>query len=350
MFNDNRVSVVIVTYNSGKYILSCLESVVGSRNIHLEEVVVVDNASRDNTVEAIQKVFEKDSRVKIIRLHKNMGFPYACNLGVACVRSRYVVLMNPDTTVDPYCFASLLAATSGDNQTAAVQPKILNPRGYIDSAGGLMDILGRSLHIGTFEKDQGQYDRPRDIFYACFACAMVRRDVYMMLGGMDSRFFLYNEDLDFCWRCWLAGYRVLYAPKAIAYHVGQHATRKLPYQAIYFGRRNRLYTVFTNYPLPVGISVSLLLLTFYLVHGLLSVMRDKVEARLTFRIAYSFFRDLKYLAEKRLSLARRRSLSEMLVYRLITFKLVRLRLYLARLQRSNPCSYNGARNSPEHVS
>ncbi|PLJ78184.1 glycosyltransferase family 2 protein [Infirmifilum sp. SLHALR2] len=334
---DNTVSVVIVTHNAGKYILPCLVSVLSSRNIHLEDVIVVDNASQDSTVDTIQRVFGKDSRVKIIRLHKNMGFPYACNLGIAHAHSKYVVLMNPDAIADPYCFANLLAIISSDGQVAVAQPKIVHPGGYIDSAGGLMDLLGHGFHIGKLQRDQGQYDRSRDIFYATFACAMLRRDIYLRLGGMDPRFFLYNEDLDFCWRCWLAGYRIIYAPNAIAYHVGQHITKKLPYQAIYFGRRNRLYTVFTNYPLLVGIVASLLLLAFYIDLSFLSVIRgDKIEARLTLRIVYKFFRDLKYLTRKKLSLVRRRHLSEILARRLITFKLVGLKLYLTGLYRRQP--------------
>lgn len=328
------VSVVVVTYNASSYIIPCLKSVLGSRGVAIEEVLVVDNNSSDNTLELVKKYFGSDPRVKIVRLRRNMGFPYACNVGVRLARGRYVVLMNPDVVVDPYCFARLAEFLSQNSDVAVVQPKLLKPGGYIDGVGGVMDFLGHGFHLGMYERDSGQYGEPRDILYASFACAMVRRDVYLRLGGMDPRFFLYNEDLDFCWRAWLAGYRVVYVPGAVAYHVGQHSTRRIPYRALYFGRRNRLYTIFTNYPLPAAVVASLMLMALYLVLGVKAALSDPYEARLTFRILARFFRDLKYLAGRRAATPRRASLTGMLRRGLVTFRLVGLRLHLAGLYRA----------------
>ena len=329
----DKVSVVIVTYNSEKYIKSCLKSVINSHRVNIEDIILVDNASQDNTVRIARETFGKDSRVKIIQLGKNLGFPYASNIGIANTHSKYIVLVNPDVVVDPYCFYSLLSTMSKDERIAASQPKILHPGGYIDGVGGIMDFLGHGFHIGKFEKDIGQYDKPREILYACFACAMIRRGVYLRLGGMDPRYFLYNEDLDFCWRSWLAGYRVVYVPEAVAYHIGQHATSKLPYHAIYFGRRNRLFTIFANYPLLVSIITSFILLGFYVLLGVGSTIKDKAEARLTLKIITEFFRSLKYLSKKRNSLLRKTNLKTFIRKGLITFRLVGLRLYLAKLYR-----------------
>ncbi|MEZ0344936.1 MAG: glycosyltransferase family 2 protein [Infirmifilum sp.] len=333
MSETPRVSVVIVTYNAGKYVIPSLRSVLASHGAVVDEVIVVDNSSSDDTMSLVEKHFGRDLKVRVVRLRRNFGFPLACNIGVDSAKNRFVVCMNPDVVVEPDCFAKLVEAILGDESIAVVQPKILHPGGYIDSAGGVMDVLGHGFHIGKFERDHGQYDEPRDILYASFACAMVRRDVYLKLGGMDPRYFLYNEDLDFCWRSWLAGYRVVYVPNAIAYHVGQHATRRLPYHALYFGRRNRLYTIFTNYPLPLAITASLLLLGFYVGLGMLSIMRDRVEARLTLRIMSRFFRDLGYLTMKRTGLARRRGFFEIARRGLVSFKLMGLRLYLVKLYR-----------------
>ncbi|ADI32007.1 glycosyltransferase family 2 protein [Staphylothermus hellenicus] len=332
---DEEISVVVVTYNSSSYIIPCLKSILNSRNTALKEVIIIDNNSADNTLGLVKKHFGNDPRVKVVSLHRNMGFPYACNVGVRLARSRYVVLMNPDVVVDPYCFARLAEFLSRNSDVVAVQPKLLHPAGYIDGVGGVMDVLGHGFHLGMYEKDTGQYERPREILYACFACAMVKRDVYLRLGGMDPRFFLYSEDLDFGWRCWLAGYRVMYVPGAIAYHVGQHATKKLPYHAIYFGRRNRLYTVFTNYPLFLGIIASIILLALYIGLGFYSmiIVRDKVEARLVLRIIVKFLKDLKYLVMKRKRIIRRRSFLEFIRKSLISTQLVGLKLYLAKLYR-----------------
>ncbi len=329
MPNVARVSVVIVTYNAGKYIESCLKNVMNSYSV--DEVIIVDNASYDNTIEVVRKNFgSNNSRLRIIRLRRNLGFPFACNIGVLQARNQYVVLMNPDVFVDPNCIDELASFLDRNSDIVFVQPKILSPKGYIDGVGGLMDILGHGYHIGKYERDRGQYNESRDIMYACFACTMVRRDIYLKLGGMDPRYFLYNEDLDIGWRAWLAGYRVSYVPGAIAYHVGQHATKKLPYHTIYFSRRNRLYTIYTNYPIPINIITSFVLIGFYIILGIFSSIRDKVEARITLRVISRFFRNLKYLARRRLLIVRKRRFIYLIRSGLISLKFVGLRLYLAK--------------------
>jgi len=328
-----KVSIVIITHNAERYIVPCLRSVLGSRGVVIDKIVIVDNASNDTTLNLINRYFSFDSRIEVLKLHRNVGYPLACNIGVAHVNTEFVVFMNPDVIVEPYCFANLSSYMSRNEEVVVTQPKILHPGNYIDSVGGLMDILGHGFHVGKYERDRGQYDEPRDILYACFACVMVRRDVYLRLGGMDPRYFLYNEDLDFCLRCWLAGYRVVYVPEAVAYHVGQHATKRIPYHAIYFGRRNRLYTVFADYPMIYALTATALLLALYMGLCIASGVSDRYESRLMLRIVSRFFKDLRYLVRKRLSIPRRRSFSELLERKLIAPSLVGLRLYLARLYR-----------------
>ena len=328
------VSVVLVTYNADKHIVPCLKSVLSSRGVVVDEVIVVDNASSDDTVPFIEEYFGADPRVKVVRLHKNLGFPLACNIGVINARNEFVVIMNPDTLVEPDCFYKIIVAMLNDERFAIAQPKILHPTGYIDSTGGLMDFLGHGYHIGKFEIDNGQYDSFREVFYATFAYTMVRRNIYLRLACMDSRYYLYNEDLDFCWRVWLSGYKVIYIPDAVVYHVGHHATSKLPYHAIYFGRRNRLFSIFTNYPLLVGIVTSFILLGFYIMLGVKSTLKDKVEARLELKIVADFFRHLKYLTRKRRYIIRNIGLMTLIKKGFITFKLIGLRLYLAKYYRS----------------
>jgi len=336
MDKTHKISVIVVTHNARRYIVPCLRSVLDSRGVIVDRVVVVDNASSDDTVDLVERHFSSDPRVKVVRLRRNVGYPLACNIGVTHVGTEFVVLMNPDVVVDPYCFANLASYMSRDEKIAVAQPKILHPGGYIDSAGGLMDLLGHGFHIGKFERDHGQYDSPRDILYACFACAMVRRGVYLRLGGMDSRYFLYNEDLDFCWRCWLASYHVAYVPSAVAYHVGQHATRRVPYHAIYFGRRNRLFTIFTNYSLPLGMLSSVLLASLYAVLIPYAAARgDRVESRIMIDVLVSVVGHLRYLVRRRALTSSFRRVGDFELVRrgLITLRLVGLVLFMGKLYR-----------------
>jgi hypothetical protein len=169
-----------------------------------------------------------------------------------------------------------------------------------------------------------------------FACAMVRRSVYLRLGGMDSMYLLYSEDLNFCWRCWLSGYRVVYAPSAIAYHVGQHATRRVPYHAIYFGRRNRLLTVLANYSLPLALFSATMLYTLYVASTIGALLlKDPYEARVMYRLLSSLPKYIRYAIRKRVfvsGLLRVGDL-ELLKRELIIPKVVGIKLYLGRLYR-----------------
>lgn len=328
------VSVIVITYNADKYIVPCLKSVLNSRGVVVDEIIVVDNASSDDTVSLIEEYFSSDTKVKVVRLRKNLGFPLACNVSVARARNELVMLMNPDVVVDPYCFARLVEVLSGNDNVAVAQPKILHLGGYIDSAGGMMDVLGHGSHIGKFERDYGLYDEPSDILYATFACAMVRRSIYLRHGGMDSRYFLYNEDLDFCWRSRLSGYQVVYVPKAVAYHIGQHVTKKAPYHSLYFGRRNRLFTIFTNYSLPLNIITSGILTSLYIALIPYSIIRgDKMESRIMIYMLMNIPKHMKYLAYKRFLVSRLRKLGDFTLIRrgLITTKLIGLRLFLTEL-------------------
>lgn len=340
-----KISVVIVTYNAANYIIPAIRSILKSRDIVIEEVIIVDNASSDSTIDYIKSHYGSDPRIKIIQLGKNVGFPLASNIGVAEANSDLVVIMNPDVIVSPSCLSNLAKIFYNERGVAIVQPKILHPGNYIDSAGGLMDILGHGFHIGKFEHDKNQYNELKEILYATFACVMVRRDIYLSLGGMDPRYFLYNEDLDISWRSWLLGFKVLYQPQAIAYHVGQHATKKIPYPALYFGRRNRLYTIFANHPLWLALPVTAILLFLYVGLAIKSMLIDRYESRITLEIIKNFMKNIRYLAIKRSYVIRKRSNIELVRKGLITLKLVGLKLHFRDLYRKQLKLYNQINSS-----
>jgi len=140
---------------------------------------------------------------------------------------------------------------------------------------------------------------------------MVRRSVYLGLNGMGSGYFLYDEDLDFCWRCRLTSYYDVYVLSTVAYHVGKHATQELPYYAIYFGRRNRLFNVFTNYSLPLSLLCSMILAPLYVITiPYVAVRRDRVKSRIMVEVLVSMVRHLRYLVRRRKFISRIRRVSD----------------------------------------
>ena len=338
MINMERpgVSVIIVTYNSAKYIEKCLNSLrinLGPR----DEIIIVDNNSSDNTIETILRM--KLPRLRVLKLRKNVGFPLACNIGALEARNNILLFINPDIVLGEDCINKLVDALIEYSDIGEVQPKIYNAyTGLLDGVGGFMDILGHGFHLGEGEPDLGQYNERMNILYATFACAMIYRKLFFRIGGMDSLYFLYNEDLDLALRIWLHGYRAIYVPEAIAYHIGQHSTRRRPYVSLYFGRRNRLLTIAATYPWPLVLVTIPVLGAVYIAGSIFSRIRgkDKVDSFTFIKALISLWKKRSHILNKRLlvkSIARKNSLYDLLKMKLITTKLVGLILYIRGVYR-----------------
>ena len=332
------VSVIIVTYNSAKYIGKCLESLKHGLQSN-DEVIIVDNNSSDNTLEIISRLNIENLRV--LKLRKNIGFPLACNIGAIEAKNNLLLFMNPDVIVPSgECIDKLVENFMKYKDVGGVQPKIYNAyTKLIDGVGGFMDILGHGFHLGEGEVDRGQYDEKMNILYATFACAMVEKRVYFKAGGMDNYFFLYNEDLDLALRIWLLGYRIVYEPRASAYHIGQHSTKRKPYISLYFGRRNRLLTVASTYPILIALIAISLLIATYVIGSFISwaVSRDKKDSFTFIKSVLGLWRNRDYIRLKRTfiaSLPKKNTFYDLLRMGLIKTKLIGLTLYIRGVYRS----------------
>jgi len=216
------VSIIIVSYNSREYIERCLDSVQKILYPRFE-VIVVDNASTDGSAEVIRR---KYSFVKLICLPKNIGFAAANNLGFIMSKGDFIFLLNPDTEVDPTCLRWLVDAMLRDQEIGVCGAKILllDRRNIIQHAGGKYHPIGISIDRGVLEVDKGQYDKVEEVTFVCGAAMLIRRDLVFRIGLFDPTFFLYHEDVDFCIRSLLYGYKVIYVPNAIVYHKSGHLT------------------------------------------------------------------------------------------------------------------------------
>jgi GT2 family glycosyltransferase len=158
--------------------------------------------------------------VQIISFDKNYGFAEAYNKALFMVDSEYVAILNNDTETKAGWLRELVNAIETDPTVAACGSKILldSDEGTLNHAGGAITILGGGFDVGYKSKDSYRYDRRRFAGYACGASMLVRRDVFLRIGGFDKDFFSYAEDVDFCWRAWLYGYKVIYVPTSVVYH------------------------------------------------------------------------------------------------------------------------------------
>ncbi len=225
-YND-RVSVTIVTYNSGRFIKRCLESVLAQK-YHNGEIIVVDNASTDGTVDILEQF---EDACQIVYNYENIGFAAAQNQAIRLGTGDWVLTLNPDVLLLPGFIQSLVDAGQIDDKIGAVCGKLLTIRAsfdlpdkpLVDSTGIYFTPMLRHLDRGSQEIDNGHYLNYEYVFGATAAAALYRRgmieDIAIDDEFFDPDFFVYREDADVAWRAQLFGWRCIYTPHARGYHV-----------------------------------------------------------------------------------------------------------------------------------
>ena len=225
-YND-RVSVTIVTYNSGRFIKRCLESVLAQKYAS-KEIIVIDNASTDGTVDILEQF---EDRCRIIYNDENIGFAAAQNQAIQLSTGDWVLTLNPDVLLLPNFIQSLVQAGQMDSKAGTVCGKLLTilasfdlpDKPLVDSTGIYFTPMLRHLDRGSQEIDNGHYLNHEYVFGATAAAALYRRrmidDIAIQGEFFDPDFFVYREDADVAWRAQLMGWRCIYTPHARGYHV-----------------------------------------------------------------------------------------------------------------------------------
>ena len=240
-----KVAVLILNFNGKRHLENCLKSLRGQSYTRYE-VFLVDNASSDGSIEYVRDNFPA---VKVIAFDKNYGFAEAYNKAIQAVDYRYIALLNNDTRVDFDWLKELVEAILSDDGIAACGSKILLERDTkrLNHAGGKLTPLGGGFDIGLLEEDSDPYSRMRYVGCVCGASMLIRRSTFLRIGGFDPDFFAYFEDVDFCWRAWLHGLKILYVPSSVVYHkFGGTWGSKISPKRMFLGERNRLLTAFKN--------------------------------------------------------------------------------------------------------
>ena len=247
----SNVKVVILNWNGRAHLERYLPSVV-QYTMPKFDVVVADNGSTDSSLEYVATQFPA---VEIVRLDRNYGFAEGYNRALAQIDAKYYILLNSDVEVTEGWCEPLIEALDADPQLAAVAPKLLADTDrerfeYAGASGGFIDILGypfcRGRILSTVEIDEGQYDTPREVFWASGAAFACRADVYKSHGGFDGDFFAHMEEIDLCWRMQSSGYRVGIEPRSKVYHLGGGTLNALSPRKTMLNHRNNLAMLYKN--------------------------------------------------------------------------------------------------------
>lgn len=288
-YEELFVSIVMASLNGKRWLEKCFKTVLGSEYPHFE-VVFVDDGSTDGSVEYLKSTF-KDARIKILCNEKNLGWSAANNRGMKEARGEIIILLSNDLEVDPNWIKEIVKVMLSNSRVGVIQCNVhsLWDKGTIDSGMNYLDKYGYSYGFVSA-------NNPEEVFFAEGMAFAFKREVMEKIGMLDEYFFMEYDDMDFSWRARLAGYKVLFVPKAIVYHAGGGTVG-----ATYFERkpknvsqylRNHIVTLIKNYELknllktlPVVIVIEIAKMLYFLIQkrwsfayavlkGLCQVARD----------------------------------------------------------------------------
>ena len=314
------VSIIVVNYNGKHFLEECLSSLTKLRYPGDKfEVILVDNASVDGSVEYVADSFPQ---VRILQLDRNYGFCKPNNEGVKVSRGEYVALVNNDTQVTEDWLLELVQGALTDDKIVCCASKILyyDRRDTINAAGGKLNIIGAGFYRGYGDKDGARYNKLESTGFGCGAGILVRKDFFTDIGGFDEDYFASCEEHDLGWKAWLYGYKVLYVPTAVMYHKesGTFGSRSsFEPTKVYFITRNRLYNIIKNLE-PGNVAKALCIsLGFnsyraarYLAQGNFASVLSMARAHV------GFARNLKTMLAKRRVVQKKRKFSDRELYRL----------------------------------
>ncbi|MFH0790112.1 MAG: glycosyltransferase family 2 protein [Candidatus Omnitrophota bacterium] len=251
LYSFPLISVVVLNYNGQGFLDDCLESVLKS-DYNNFELILVDNASTDNSFKSAEMKFGGYPHFKMIQNSENLFFAEGNNRGIKEAKGEYVVVLNNDTVVQPNWLREI-AYVMQDKTIGAAQPKILSQKdpSRIDYAGADLDKYGYARGRGYGELDAGQFNKAEQIFYAGGTAMVVRKSIFDEVGFFDAKFGAHWEDVDLSWRIRLRGYKIMFIPKAVVYHKGSQSMSLFvaKYRVAWYVRKNRIAGLIKNYSL-----------------------------------------------------------------------------------------------------
>ena len=271
--SETLVSIVILNYNAGKLLDECITSVYKTEKVNFE-IILVDNASSDKSY---RKCMEKFPAIHLIENEKNLGYCEGNNVGIRSSKGEFVVILNPDTVVNPDWLSQLFFAYH-ENGEGIYQPKILATTDHdmLLSSGQFIQLFGFGYSRGKGEKYIKKNNDIEKISYASGTCIFTSKNILQKLNLFDPFLFAYHDDLDLCWRAAMLNINSFYVPTSIIFHPIEGYSFKWSKFKFYLMERNRQYCILTHFSkssyikmLPSLILVDIAVSLFYLKKGML---------------------------------------------------------------------------------
>jgi len=249
-----KTAVVILNWNTREFLERFLPPLLDSLKGMDAQVVVADNCSHDGSVALMEESFPD---VRLIKLEHNFGFTGGYNRALKEIDAEYYVLLNSDIEVGEGWLEPLVNWMDSHEDCGVCGPKLHSwyhreRFEYAGAAGGWLDRFGypfcRGRILRDTEEDTGQYDKPASVMWVSGACLMTRSSLWKRLGGLDERFFAHMEEIDYCWRAQLAGFKVDVVPESTVYHVGGGTLPPESPFKLQLNYRNNLLMLHKNLP------------------------------------------------------------------------------------------------------
>lgn len=300
----SKIAVVILNWNGEKLLEQFLPSV--EAHSKQADIYVADNASTDNSISFIK---ENYPTIKIVQNKSNGGFAKGYNDALKHIDADIYCLLNSDVEVTENWLTPIENIFKEDSKVAIVQPKILDYKQkdyfeYAGAAGGFIDQLGypfcRGRIFQALEKDKGQYDDVREIFWATGACMFIKKSVFDELKGFDEDYFAHQEEVDLCWRAKNHGHKVMYVGGATIYHLGGSTLSNMNPKKTYLNFRNSLYSISKNLPRKKAFPIIFIRLLLDGVAGVRFIFQGKFNHCLAILKAHlSFYKNFNKIFKKR---------------------------------------------------
>jgi GT2 family glycosyltransferase len=247
---DKRLSVIIVNWNTSDLLRTCLLSMGGLHKHPDYEVLVVDNHSSDGSVEMVRSEFPG---VTLLAQDANLGFSRGNNVGLRNATGKYLLLLNSDTEVVDNALQAMCDYMDANPDIGVLGPKLLNPDGTLQLScrrfpsyrtalfhrySLLTRLFPRNKYSADYLMTGSGHDKVMDVDWVSGACLLARREAVVQVGLLDEDFFMYAEDVDWCYRMKRAGWRIVYYPEAqVVHHIGK-SSRKMPVKTTYERHRS----------------------------------------------------------------------------------------------------------------